>query len=142
MGHRQLVGFLAIAASVLLVLGAIYTLGVYGNSRWTGLFLLFSGAAGMSLAVSARRVHHARVERDPVSASPTPTADAPPAGLRWYPLLTGLIFFTVGTLSEDIAVGVIAGLGGLAFGWLAIVPIEKRDRGGKPKRSRTSSEDV
>lgn len=124
MRHRALTGILAGATGVLLALGLIFAFGVYGDSRWMGIFLLVSGLAGASLSLEARRAPRAQREREPTRAAEAATPAAP----QWYPLICGLIFFVVGTLAQDAVVGVMGGLAGLAFGWLATAPIEKRRR--------------
>jgi hypothetical protein len=131
MRERASIGFVSVFAGVLMALGVASTLGFWGDSRWLGVFLLFSGAASAasaSLAVQARRGLREQLERDRGMEPPRTKSEARPAGFRYYPLLCGATLFVVGALAEDIVVGVMGGLAGLAFGWLATRPIETRRR--------------
>lgn len=120
--------FIASAAFVLMLLGFAYAVGLYGDSRWTGIFLLFSGGMGSWLAIDAYRLKR-RIERASIPDSAQRSSEARDfPGRRAYPLMVGTTFFLIGVLAGDIVVGILSGLAGLAFGWLATVPIAPRRR--------------
>jgi hypothetical protein len=121
--------FIGAAALVLLLLGFVFVLGLYGDSRWTGVFLLFSGVIGCWLALDVHRLkRHAPDGGPAIDDAPRSPESRDVPGLRTYPLIVGAMFFVVGTLAEDVVVGIIGGLAGLAFGYVATTPIESRRR--------------
>lgn len=125
-----LIWLFAIAAAVLILLGIVFTLGFYGDSRWSGVLFLFSGTFGALMGLRASQLRRRLLKRDPVVEAATVTEEAGARGRRSDPLIVGIAFLLVGTLAEDVVVGVMGGLAGLAFGYLATVPIERKKRKG------------
>lgn len=124
-------------SAVLAVLGIATLIGAINGGAVLGAVMIVAAACGGSAVRTLNRLR-ARVptarEREkssvPVADSPAGTDDAslqqtgrPPKAttqIRWLPWFVALLWFLVGTLSEDAAVGVIAGIAGLAVGFLGL----------------------
>lgn len=125
----------AVEAAAAVLLGLTFVSGLYGDSLWLGILLLSAGAIGCWLALHLHRLKQRGDEVRSVPAEPdgSATAIAIP-GRRTYPVFIGVGFFLIGTLAEDVPVGIMLGLAGLAFGYLATAQTGSRRgrRGAQP----------
>lgn len=130
---RLLVWVVGVVGAAFAAVGTLLVAGS-GDYRPLGFILLIGGLSGVSLSAVVLRATRAPSVNPAVNVAQVPSSTVPRVSSMTIPLIGAAAFFITGLLIEDVVVGIVGAVAGFVFGYIAQVPLGKRQPKTKHRR--------